>query len=314
MSNINYSNGKFFLAADGEQPAPLLDCRNVRLNRSRVNSHQFAKDGNGVVFPLEETVTAATKKIFRNTLLSLAESVIFMRVVNELLRKPQIQNVLLIGQPSPFAEELAEILPKFNPANRLHRPEKVEVYLLAENRFDTVIFFAQRKPPIELLLAVKDWGKIYFLAPPNGAEEILTSRAKIFSLTEQAALFELELSPQLRREFRARTPAGQLAEKKSEITHVLEALPDAMKKYNTLTRKKKISCLDEYIAEVVRAERVLAEIFPMLHSDTIKLNFNMLKEFLIDLRLADDDKSKRLAVARMDQQYEILLHDWDNEH
>lgn len=313
MSNINYSKGKFFLVTDGEQPAPLLDCRDVNLNRSRINSHQFSKDGNGVVFPLEEEVTAATKKIFRNTLLSLAETVIFMRVVNELLRKPQIQNVLLIGQPSPFAEELAEILPKFNPANRLHHPEKIEVYLLAENRFDTVIFFAQRTPPLELVLSVRDWGKIYFLAPPNGAEELLTSRAKIFSLTEQAALFELEISPSFRREFRARTPAGQLAEKKSEITRVLDALPDTIKKYTILTRKKKFSGLDEYIAELSRAERVLAEIFPMLHSDTIKLNFNMLKEFLIDLRLADDDKSKRLAVTRINQQYEILWQDWENE-
>ena len=366
MSNVNFKDGRYFLQ-DGERAALLLDVRTPFLNRSRVHSHQLTESGS-VEYPLTDTVNAASQKIFKRTPESMAELLTYLRIVARLLNKPQIHKVLRVGQWSPLDESLAEILPQFNPDNKLYclsetRPlgkipsvnfifaeiHKVlrvgqwtqfdesltEIlpqfnpdnklyclsetrplgkipsvnfifaeggeYLLPENKFDTIIF--PTTPPTEILLAVRDYGKIYFTAQPWRLEEFLKSQAQIFSLTQEVALFELEVTPQFRQAIYKRSSQAQLDDKKSAITQVVEKLPAVMKKFNP---RKKLSYLDEYIAEVTRAENILAEIYPSLHSDTIKFNFNVLKEFLIDLRLGNG------STARVNRQYEILAQDLGN--
>ena len=315
MSNINFKDGKYFLQ-DGERASLLLDVRTPFLNKSRVHSHQFTESG-GVEYPLTDTVNAASQKIFKRTPESMAELLAYLRIVARLMNKPQIHKVLRVGQWSPLDKSLAEILPQFNPDNKLYclsetRPlgkipsvnfifAEGGEYLLPENKFDTIIF--QATPPPEILLAVRDYGKIYFTAQPWRLEEFLKSQAQLFPLTQEVALFELEVSPQFRQEIYKRSPQAQLDDKKSAITQVVEKLPAVMKKINS---RKKLSYLDEYIAEVTRAENILAEIYPSLHSDTIKFNFNVLKEFLIDLRLGNG------STARVNKQYEILAQDLGN--
>lgn len=319
MSNINYSDGKFILQ-EGERGAVLLDVRNPFANRSRVHSHQFTEKGE-VIFPLTEIVNAASAKIFRRTPKSLAELVTYLRIVARLLNKPQIHTVLRVGQWSPLDESLAEILPQFNPDNKLYclsetRPlGKVPsvnfifaeggAYPLPEKFFDTIIFSADKLPP-EILSAVKPRGKIYFAAQPWQIDEALRAQAQVLPLTDELALLELEISPQFRQELRKHTPQGKLAEKFSTITQVVAKMPAIVKKFGSL---KKSSAFNEYIAEFIRAEKILAEIFPALPSETLKFNFNLLKEFLIDLRLGTDDKSKKIALARVNRQYEILSND-----
>ena len=56
----------------------------------------------------------------------------------------------------------------------------------------------------------------------------------------------------------------------------------------------------------------MTEIFPELHSDTLKQNFNMFKEFLIDVRLYDDLQMKKHAVANLNAQVQVLLSDLKN--
>ena len=46
-----------------------------------------------------------------------------------------------------------------------------------------------------------------------------------------------------------------------------------------------------------------------MHSDTIKLNFNMIKEFLIDFRLYDDWQLKSRAAADLNRQIDVLIQD-----
>lgn len=308
MSKLDYSNGKFFLTA-GEQSALLLDVRNVFANRSRIHSHQLTEKG-GVIFPLESEVNRALKNFSAIQPVPLAEVVTYLRIVARLLVKPQVHKILRVGQWSTLDEVLAEILPKFNPANKLYclsetRPlwkipsatflfAEGGEYLLPENKFDTVIF--PDTPPLEILLAVRDFGKIYFAA--QNVEEPLKSQAKIFPLTTQAPLFELEISPQLRREVRRNTPQGIVDEKKSAIAQVVTKFPAVLKKFNALSGKKKIVWLDEYIAEVARAEKFLSEIFPELSDDAIKFNFNVFKECLIDLRLGNGSIARTEKAIR----------------
>ena len=319
MSKINYSNGKFFLE-DGGQYSLLVDIRTSSENRSRVHSHQFNEKG-GVEFPLTDTVKAATKNIFRQTPESLAEVVTYLRIVARLLKKPQIHSVLRVGNWSPLNESLAEILPQFNPANKFYclsemRPlgkipsvnfifAEGEEFPLPENKFDTIILSGRQIPSLEMLLTLKDYGKIYFTALNSSIEEPLKSLSKIFPLTAELSLLELEISPHFKVEIKRRTPQGIFEEKKAEIIQVVSTLPDVIEKFRTLPRKKRNAVLDKYIAEFSRAEKILAEIFPELHSDTIKFNFNVLKETLIDLRLDNG------SLAHVDRQYEILTKDFN---
>lgn len=306
MSSVQFKDGKYFLT-DSERTELLLDVRTPLANRSRIHSQRITQRG-VVEFPLASIVNASTQKIFKKTAVSMAELVIYLRIVARLLRKPQIHNVLRIGQWSPLAEALAEILPKFNPDNKFYclsetRPlGKISSvnfmfaeggeYLLPENRFDTIIF-PQSMLPLEVMLATKPHGRVYFVA--QSVEESLRPQTKKFQLTLQSALFELEISPELQQEFKRQTPQGQLEEKKAEIAQIIVKLPSVLKERN--------SRLDEYITEVTQAEKLLTKIFPALHSDTIKFNFNLLKEYLIDLRLGNG------SVARLSRQYEVLVED-----
>lgn len=307
MSEMYFELGKFFFT-DDEHSELLLDVRDYSSNKSRMHSH-LVEDEN-VLRPLEDSVSRAVKEIFSGKLVSpgdfqgshvsMAHVVTCLRIVARLLRKAQIHTVLRIGQPAPLDEPLEEILLQFNPANTIWRTPIDSANFLPEKFFDTVIFYDAGLPSPQVFLSAKDGGKVYFIAATAHVEELLRSHAKLFSPTKGLALFEVEISPQLRRELRRRTPQGQLEEKFSAIAQVVAKAPEVMKKFRSLSNRKKNSYLDEYIAEVVRAEYILAEIFPLLASDTIKFNFNLLKEFLIDLRLGNGN------VARVLRQQEIL--------
>ncbi len=164
-------------------------------------------------------------------------------------------------------------------------------------------------PPPEVLFAAKDYGKVYFVAPPSIVENFLKAHTRQFALEKNFALLELEVSPGFKRELRRRTPQGQLDEKKSAVIQVIMKLPEVMKKFNAVPWQMKNACLDEYIAEIARAEKILAEIFPELHSNTIKLNLNMFKEFLMDIRLYNDPQLKMRAIDDFNRHVNILVQD-----
>lgn len=89
-------------------------------------------------------------------------------------------------------------------------------------------------------------------------------------------------------------------------------MQEVFERFNELSPQDKNRCLDDYIAELTRTEKILNEIFPQLHSDTIKLNFNMFKEFLIDVRLYIDLQLQIRAVEDLNRQIQILLQAFNN--
>ena len=167
-------------------------------------------------------------------------------------------------------------------------------------------------PPTEILLAAADWGRIYFVAPSGSLPDFFKPQARAFVFEQNFSLFELEISPNFKREIRRRSEQGQLEEKKLYIKRIVAAISQVSEKFNALPMQEKNACLDEYISEVSRAEKVLNEIFPAVHSDTIKQNLNMFKEFLIDVRLYDDWQMKKLATEDLNNQYRILVQDLNN--
>ena len=183
---------------------------------------------------------------------------------------------------------------------------------LPENKFDTIIFSEPKIPPLELLLTLKDFGTIYFYAAKSSLPDYLTKTAQTFDLGNNLSIIELEMSPTLKRDLQRRTPQNLLEEKKNQIRQTVYKVQDVAKKFNELPPQDKNHYLDEYIAELTRTEKVLNEIFPQLHSDTIKLNFNMFKEFLIDVRLYTDWNLKNQAAADVNRQFQILAQELNN--
>lgn len=172
-----------------------------------------------------------------------------------------------------------------------------------------MIFSEQKLPPIELLLAARDYGKVFFVALKSAIPDFWTNAAQIFDLEQNFSVVELELSPTFKQELRRRSPQGQLDDKKAQIRQTVLKVHEVAKKFNELPQQEKNACLDEYIAEVTRAEKLLNEIFIEVHSDTIKLNFNMFKEFLIDFRLYEDWQLKSRAAEDLNRQIGVLEQD-----
>ena len=120
MSKVNFKDGKFFLRTDDGNTEVLLNTLDRSANKSCIHSHQFTEDGKSLEYPLAKIVNRAAKKIFTQTLDSMAELMIYLRTVTRLLVKPQIHHVLRVGNWSLLDEALAEILPQFNPENKLY--------------------------------------------------------------------------------------------------------------------------------------------------------------------------------------------------
>lgn len=328
MSKVNFKDGKFFLQTDDGRTELLIDTLDISLNKSRVHSYQLT-DGKNVEYPLSKIVNRSAKEIFKQTFDSMAELTIYLRTVARLLTKPQIHHVLHVGAWSPLDDALAEILPQFNPENKLYclsttRPlGKVSsaIFLCAEGgefplpakKFDTIIFTEHKTPSAEIFLSARDGGKIYFATRTAQLEDYLLPSTKIFSLTKTAALFETEMTPALRQEIFLKTPQAELEVQTLVVKRTVAKFLSLAEKINTLTmRYDRMILLDEYIAEVTHAEKILAEIFPSLRSDTVKYNFNLFKEFLLDVRLVPDENSQKISAARAVRQHEILTQDLSN--
>ncbi len=319
MSQMTFNNGEFILHDAFNKPRSLINLGSPAANRSDLLQQSLINEVNGTL-----------QRLFDQTPSGAVNVITFMRIVSGLMRKARSYNVLHVGRWSPLDGALTNTLPKFNAKNFLWsyvpvRPVGqfanvnfifVKVHgggeiIVPENKFDAVIFSEQTLPPTELLLASKDGGKIFFVASKESLPDFWTTTAQTFDLEQNFSVVELELSPSLKDELRRRSPQGQLDDKKSQIRQTVLKVRDVMKKINALPPQEQNACLDEHIAEVARAEKVLNEIFLELRSNTIKLNLNMLKEFLIDFRLYDDEQMKSRAAEDLDRQIDILLKDLD---
>lgn len=320
MSYLSFNNDGIFLHDAADKPQKLISLYNPADNRSDLSQND-----------LINTVQNNLQKLFNGTLEGGINAIMFLRIAARLMRKPQVHNVLHIGSWSPLDEVLAKVLPQFNPKSLLwnYAPSRpVEKfanvnfifadvawgggYVISPNKFDTIIFSEPRLPDAEILLAPKDWGRIYFAAPKSALPDYLAESAQTFDLDENFSVIELEISPTLRKEIFSHTPQGELDDKKGKIRQTFLKIREVSKKFNELPPPEKNSVLDEYIAELTAAEKILNEIFPALHSDTVKLNFSMFKEFLIDVRLYKDWRLKNRALEDLNRQIKILAQDLNN--
>ena len=318
MSDITFNRGEIIFHDVANQPCSLIDLTKPAANQSDLLQSILINE-----------VGEALQKFFNNTSEgTVIDTIIFLRIVARLMRKPQVHNVLHIGEWSPLDEVLAKLLPQFNEKNSLwfysstrsvKKFEHVNLvfvdgdgYFMPANQFDTIVFDRQTLPTIELLLAVKDYGKIYFVAQKSLIYDFWKEFAQTLDLDKNFSIIELELLPSFKQELYCRSPQGQLDAKKAQIKQTVFKFRDVVKKFNELPPQEKNAYLDECIDEITRTEKILNEIFLQLHSNTIKLNFNMFKEFLIDFRMYTDPRLKACVVEDLNRQIDILKQDLDN--
>ena len=115
MSYLKSENSVFVFCDDFNKPQTLIDLKNPLANQSDMPQETLLQQTNSGLSKLNGTPD------------TLLNAMIYFRIVARLMQKPQIHNVLRIGAWSLLDEVLAEILPKFNPANELycyvdHRP------------------------------------------------------------------------------------------------------------------------------------------------------------------------------------------------
>ena len=326
MSYINFEQGKNFFYDKTNTKILLADLVTSEINHSKLSAHQFNPSG-GISYPLTDDVYRIIKKFPNGSMQSVADAMIIFRVLDKLLRKPQIHNVLYVGAWSVMCEVIHELIPKFNDKNYLYvlsntRPienfnhakfifTEGEKYFLPENRFSTIIFSEMNVPPAEVILSAKNFGYIYFLCNVGNVSEDIKSHSRIFEFENNFAVFELETSPELKNIISQSTELGAVGAKKSEISRIVLSVPASIKKYNLRTGDKRLKAIDKLIADLIVAEKKLAEIFPYLMSDTIKFNLNLLKEYLIDFRLRMNEPNlQKISAKKIADQYKILIEDF----
>ena len=321
MSYIVFEGGKILFHDANDKKIFLADILTSTENHSRLHSHQFLAAG-GIGYPLAEEINKHIKNIYHQTPQSMADVIIFLRIVAEILRKEQPLKILRVGEWSELNSALARFLPTANPENILYsfaksKPleqfdkvqfifaEETEV-LLPENKFSAIIL---DKPLLlmELLLAAKDFGKVFFTASRQTIPQFILDNSSFYDLTENLSLFEFTISPELKNFLRQQTQSGQLAQKKISIKQTVQKFFAVLDKATSLSGREKKFVLDQYISELAAQEKVLNEIFPNLHSDSVKQNFNMLKEFLIDYRLFGQGEDKIFS------QHKVLSEDMKSD-
>lgn len=108
MSYMNLDNGKYILHDTANLPRSLVDVGKPVINQSDLTQSD-----------LVDAVNGSVQKLFDKTESGAINMIIFLRLVAELIRKPQKHDVLHVGQWSPLDDTLAVTLPKFNAQNRL---------------------------------------------------------------------------------------------------------------------------------------------------------------------------------------------------
>lgn len=330
MAYTKIENGKVFFYDKNNTQILLLDFISSAENRSKINSHQFNSDGKGIHYPLSTELANGSKKFSGGDYKSFISAVIYYRIIAELLRKPQFHNILHVGEWSAIDEAVIEILPKFNEKNFLYvlnnsRPvqnfnntkfifTEGEKYFLLRDKFSIIIFSENNLPPPEIFLSAKNCGKIYFMCDITAVPEEIKSNAKIFELEGNLALFEVTASAALKKNIFFKTELGAVEAKKFEIAKIISQVPVAVQKINSAFEAEQCAALDKIIKSLTAAEKLLAEIFPYLSSDTVKQNLNMLKEFLIDYRLRINNKElQKISEVNFVRQYKILTEDMNQD-
>ena len=312
MSYISFDGGKIFFHNNADEKFLLIDTVTSSENRSRVHSHIFTEKHTD--FPLTNYIRSGIEKIFNNSTESLAGVTVFLRITAELIRKPQVHKVLRIGEWGALNEVLEKFLTKFNDENFLYcyaksRPlenvpnakfifSESEDYFLPENKFSSIIL---DKPFLreEIFFASRDFGKIFFVAKKDGLPYWLQKNLLMFELSDQIFLFELTVTPDIKIFLRSQSLDGQIDKIKSTIRQTIELVPQMIDRAESFSGNEKKFFLDSFFPQLTNSEKLLAEIFPQLNNDKIKLEFNLLKEFFIDYRLDFCDAEKVLAQQKI---------------
>ena len=332
LSALHIEKGQFIFEGENSNRQILVDAFDVSANHSRVAFHNLTKEGIGN-FTLFKDIYNWINTINDNSITAMARNVVLLSVINELIQKPRIYHFLQIGKWSPFSNCLAEVLRKFNDNNRLYyltddkaSQELKNVsfistengkFLLPESKFSAVFFDEVDKIYLrtldnvskDIILSIKDGGKLFFFTFPNFVSQLSFKESKEFNMHKSFSLASVCITSELKNKFHQQTLQGKVAQEKQKIVKSLDELSENINKLEFLPVSEQVIFLDRLINQVYKAEKIISKIYSELNSMYIKSYFNELKESLIDYRLQIEGKFHKSYFEKILEIYRLVLHE-----
>ncbi|MBR1730202.1 MAG: hypothetical protein IJ728_11845 [Selenomonadaceae bacterium] len=328
LSSIYQENGVFMFIDYYEKKQALFNATDFSSNHSRVNFHITEKNGKSN-FVFFNDISSRLSDIHDGSINAMIRNVILLSLLQDLIEKPRIYEILFFGERSLFSDHLAKILEKFNDQNHMYcltdnEPPKEfsNVSFMPKNLvFDQVIFPKSKFSavildninlqmiPLDIATSLKVGGKLFFISDPNLISETIFYNSKVFAFDEKVFLFELCMTADIKEEFYRQTPQGQIEEIKKFIADQFEELQNVIKKLKLLSFEEQSKILDQSINNLHKSEKLINEIYVELNSVNIKPYFNELKEIFIDCRLQQNRKKRQKYYEKIEIQYQKVLQE-----
>ena len=331
LSTIKKEKGIFIFEDINKNKQKLLNVIDFSINHSRVAFHCFRDDKE--VLSLMEDVDKWIASIHDGSIVCMMRSIILLSVLDELIQKPQVYNFLHIGEFSSFDECLGTALKKFNDNSHLYcltdkKPDKemtnisfismkLGEFMLPSSKFSAIFIDDMHSRiltqiPIDVLLSLRDRGKVFFLSVPNSPPQPFPENRKEFKVSENLFLTSFYMTAKIREMLYKQTPEAKLNGKKRQIIKIIKEFSQNVNKLLFLPTNEQNSALDHAISSLHQSEKIINEIYPNLNSAYIKPYFNELKEALIDYRLQHENEQSHKSQMRfykIEKAYNILLNE-----
>ena len=331
MIYITNENGVFLFIDNNGKKQELVDLMDSSENHSRITFACGGNDGQNHYPMLEDTFK------YLNTMrdgspATMMRLTVLLCILNELIQKPRNYQFLHIGDWSAFNENLSDMLQKFNDNSHLYcltkdydekitqnfsnvtiMPMHMNEFLPPESKFSAIFIDDMRirslsDIPTEIIMSLKDGGKLFFLTNIHSIPNSLIIPFQEFELQNGVSLISLGITSELKNDLYNKTSKAELKRQKQQILDSINEVSYTIRRMRLLPDTKKCNqLLDKTIKSMHQNEKTLNKIYVELNSMYIKPYFNELKEALIDYRLQDNPKIKQSHYERIENRYMAVI-------
>ena len=330
LIGIIIENGKFIFVNDSNDRQVLFDAFDFPGNHSKVPCKPIGTGENEFLL-FKEVVKSINNIHEDNSLVSITRNIVFLSVLNKIIKKPCRYQFLQIGDCSNFSRCLAKMLKLFNSDNNLfcltnNIPSEQEPnvsfisvelgnYMLPSDKFsgifvDSAMVKSLSSLPPELFLSLKDDGDLFFLTNANSIPQPFLDNSKIFMYTDNLFLISFSVTAQIKDNIlKNNHPSMKLDQQKKQIIGTINNLSSVINKLEFLPNSERNAILDHSISLLSESEKILNTIYIDLNSMYIKPYFNELKEAMIDYRLQNDFNLRQAHYEKMHNRYRAVLNE-----
>ena len=329
LVGITIENGKFIFANSSNSRQVLFDAFDLSGNHSKIPCKPIGTGEND--FMLFKEVVKCINIIHEdNSLMSITRNIVFLSVLNRIIKKPCRYQFLQIGDCSNFSRCLAKMLKLFNRDNSLfcltnNIPSEKESNIsfisveLGKNMLPTAQFSgvfiddamveSLSSFPPEIFLSLKNDGNLFFLTNAHSIPQPFWDSSKIFVLADNLFLISFSVTSKIKNNLLKDTPQEKINQQKNQIISTMNNLSNIINKLEFLSDGERNYNLDHIISSLSESEKILNTIYIDLNSMYIKPYFNELKEAMIDYRLQNDFDLRQAHYEKVQNRYRMVLNE-----